>query len=174
MILETARLRLLPFSPEHLLALIEGVAPFEARFGLPAAAGLHEFMVSGEVSPTYLEKLRKARSADVWVHGFGVVHREDKCVIGSAAFKGPPDSNGIVEIAYGIVPGYEGRGYATEVAEALVAFAVVTGRVRLIRAHTRPTANASTRVLTKCRFQHVGEIVDPEDGPVWRWERSAG
>jgi [ribosomal protein S5]-alanine N-acetyltransferase len=25
-------------------------------------------------------------------------------------------------------------------------------------------------VLTKCRFERVGEVVDPEDGLVWRWE----
>jgi len=26
-------------------------------------------------------------------------------------------------------------------------------------------------VLTKCGFRHVADLVDPEDGPVWRWER---
>ena len=31
--------------------------------------------------------------------------------------------------------------------------------------------NASTRVLTKCGFRHIGQVIDPEDGPVWRWER---
>ena len=36
-----------------------------------------------------------------------------------------------------------------------------------------PEATASTRVLRKCGFVHIGEVVDPEDGPVWRWERSA-
>jgi [ribosomal protein S5]-alanine N-acetyltransferase len=42
-----------------------------------------------------------------------------------------------------------------------------------VRAHTRPTPNASTPVLTKCWFARVGDVVDPEDGPVWRWERAA-
>ncbi len=51
-------------------------------------------------------------------------------------------------------------------------FAANDPRVQLIRAHTRPEANASTRVLRKCGFVHIGEIIDPEDGPVWRWERS--
>src|SRR6266702_2366495 len=43
--------------------------------------------------------------------------------------------------------------------------------VRLVRAHTLPEENASTRVLLKCGFRHLGTVVDPEDGPVWRWER---
>jgi ribosomal-protein-alanine N-acetyltransferase len=46
-------------------------------------------------------------------------------------------------------------------------------RVRLVRAHTLPEPNASTRVLQKCGFVHVGEVMDPEDGRVWRWQRPA-
>jgi|SRR6267378_2525891 len=38
-------------------------------------------------------------------------------------------------------------------------------------AHTLPLSNPSTRVLQKCGFRHIGAVVDPEDGPVWRWER---
>jgi RimJ/RimL family protein N-acetyltransferase len=42
--------------------------------------------------------------------------------------------------------------------------------VRLVRAHTLPESNASTRVLTNCGFRKTAEVVDPDDGPVWRWE----
>jgi RimJ/RimL family protein N-acetyltransferase len=70
------------------------------------------------------------------------------------------------------VPGSEGRGYATEAAAALVDFAQRDARVRVVRAHTLPERNASTRVLTKCGFELRGEVIDPEDGLVWRWERT--
>jgi len=93
-------------------------------------------------------------------------------VIGGAGFKDPPDAEGMVEIAYGVVPAHQNNGYATEAAEALVSYAVKSGRVRTIRAHTLPQPNASTRVLTKCGFRRVGEVTDPEDGLVWRWEKS--
>ena len=92
-------------------------------------------------------------------------------MIGSAGFKGPPDSTGTVEIAYAIVPSFEGRGYAPEAATALVGFASASGQVRTVRAHTLPASNASTRVLLKCGFHHIDTVVDPEDGTVWRWER---
>jgi ribosomal-protein-alanine N-acetyltransferase len=172
--IDTASLRLLPFAPDQLLALREGVGQFETATGLRVADGLREFFVSDEVSPAWLERLRTSSGADPWLHGFAVVERASGSVIGSAGFKGPPDSAGMVEIAYGIVPSCQGRGYATEAAAALVAFARDDERVRLVRAHTLPTRNASTRVLAKCGFQHLGEVVDPEDGPVWRWERSPG
>ena len=172
MAIETVHLELIPYSPDHLLALIEGDERFEERFGLPAAEGLRAFIVSDEVSPAWLSRLRASSTADPWVHGFAIVHRESRSVIGNVGFKGPPDEQGMVEIAYGIVPAFQGRGYATEAAEAAVMFAFGNSRVRRVRAHTLPTPNASTRVLEKCGFEYTGEVVDPEDGLVWRWERN--
>ncbi len=171
MTLESVHLVLTPYLPTHLLALIESRERFEGCFGLPAADGLREFLVSDEVSPAWLAQLRKSQATDPWVHGFAIIHREERLVVGSVGFKGPPDNDGVVEIAYGIVPAFQGRGYATEAAEAGTAFAFADGRVRLVRAHTLPTRSASTRVLEKCGFMRTGQVEDPEDGPVWRWER---
>ena len=170
--IDTERLHLVPWAPAHLLALIEGVVQFERLSGMTIAAGLRDHLVSDEVSPAWLAMLRASTRADPWMHGYAIVHRASGSIIGSAAFKGPPNDEGVVEIAYGVAPSRQGHGYATEAAAALVAFASRVSGVRVIRAHTAPTANASTRVLAKCGFQSVGEIVDPEDGPVWRWERA--
>jgi RimJ/RimL family protein N-acetyltransferase len=172
MILETTRLRLHLFFPEHYLALLESAALFEQKFGMPIAEGLRDFYTSGEVSPAWIERLRVATVADPWEHGFAIVLRDKALVIGGAGFVGPPNQRGAVEIAYGIAPGFQGRGYATEAAEALVQFAINSGRVRLVYAHTRPTPNASTRVLTKCGFTRGADVMHPEDGLVWRWARS--
>ena len=170
--IDTARLRLLPHSPENLLALIEGVPQFEEKTGLVAAEGLRDFFESDDVSPVWLAQLRTSPAADPWALGFAVVHQDSGEVIGMGGFKGPPDGDGMVEIAYGIVPGYEGRGYATEVATALLAFALDDPRVRVVRAHTLPEPGPSPRVLTKCGFECLGEVVEPEDGTVWRWEHA--
>src|SRR5262249_50152961 len=91
-------------------------------------------------------------------------------MIGLCGFTGPPDADGIAEIAYSIAPAYQGRGYATETAQALVDYAVASGRVSVVRAHTLPETNASTRVLGKCGFKKTGTIVDPENNLVWEWE----
>jgi RimJ/RimL family protein N-acetyltransferase len=121
-----------------------------------------------EVSPDWLARLDA--SPDPWTLGFAVVHRANDIRIGSCGFKGPPSADGRVEIAYGIDADHQGKGYATEAAEALTAYAFRSGQVRVVMAHTLPEANASTRVLTKCGFRFVGEVTDPEDGLVWRWE----
>lgn len=174
MTIETPHLRLLPFTPAGLLALIEEPERFEDRFGVVAADGVRDLFVSGEVPQAWLDLLRTSSAADPWTYGFALVHKESLRVIGSGGFKGPPDATGVAEIAYGIVPAYEGQGLATEAARALSDFALGDPRVSTITAHTLPERNASTRVLEKSGFRYVGEVVDPEDGLVWRWERATG
>lgn len=162
----------MPIGPEHLRTLIEAPAQFAEGFGFPAAEGLRDFFVSDEVSSTWVDHLRTSSGANPWVFGFAAVEREADLVIGTAAFKGPPDEAGSVEIAYGVVPQFEGRGYATEAAEALLTFALADTRVAVVRAHTRSASNASARVLVKCGFADLDDVVDPEDGVVRRWERT--
>lgn len=169
--LETPSLFLTPHVPEHLRALIESSESYEQRSGMKPANGLRDFIVSDAVSPEWLATLESAAGADPWRFGFAVVHRESGMVIGNAGLTGPPDPDGVFEIAYGIVPEYQGRGYATEAAEALLAWVVRNGRVTTARAHTLPKRNASTRVLEKCGFRHVGEVNHPTDGLIWRWEK---
>lgn len=167
---ESGNIRLLPHTPEHLLALIEGTGVYESRFGLKVAAGLREFLLGPEVSAEFMARLKSAPTADPWKDGFAVVHVAENAVIGLCSFVGPPGNDEMVEIAYGIAPAYQNRGYAGEAARALVASAFASGRVRTIRAHTLPQRNASTRVLEKCGFTLIGEFTHPEDGEVWRWE----
>lgn len=126
-----------------------------------------------QLSADWLARVRSATSPDPWIHGFTIRKRGDDVVVGECGFKGPPDSDGIVEIAYGVHPDHQGRGYATEAAAALVAHAFTHQDVRVVRAHTLPESNASTGVLTKCGFQYTGEVMDPDDGLVWRWEKHA-
>jgi RimJ/RimL family protein N-acetyltransferase len=168
---ETRSLRLVPHTPEHLRALFKGPECYAQSSGMRPANGLSDFIVSDDVSPEWLVALESATGADPWRYGFAVIHRESGLVIGNASFTGPPDAEGMVEIAYGIVPDFQGRGYATEAANALVAWAAKNGRVSIARAHTLPERNASSRVLEKCGFQYVGEFTHPTDGLIWRWEK---
>jgi len=153
--METKNLKLVPQTPEEARAMVEAMTPSE----------------KAQVSADWLARLAALTSADPWRIGFNLVHRASNSVIGKAGFKGPPGEDGVVEIAYGVAPDHQGKGYATEAAQALVAYAWRSGRVRVVRAHTLPEPNASTRVLTKCGFRNIGEVIDPEDGRVWRWEK---
>lgn len=170
--METKNLKLVTLTPEQLRTLMTDASLYEQRYGLRLADGMKDFAASGEISPDYLAQLQAATEADPWKHGFAVVHRVDNLMIGMCGYKGPPGADGVVEIAYGIVPGYQGRGYATEAAQALIAYAFGSGRVRTVRAHTFAAVNASAHVLEKCGFKCLGKVIDPEDGVVWRWEKT--
>jgi RimJ/RimL family protein N-acetyltransferase len=123
-----------------------------------------------EMSAVFLQQVDLLTAPDPWVLGFTITLSSTGTVIGSCGFKGPPDPDGTVEIAYGIAPEHQGNGFATEAVDALVRFALEDPRVTVIRAHTFEAQNPSTRVLEKCGFQPRGAVIDPEGGSVWRWE----
>jgi [ribosomal protein S5]-alanine N-acetyltransferase len=152
--LQTRNLNLVLQTREEVRAKVEQMEPHE----------------KAEVSPAWLALLESSGPVDPWIHGFVLVHRTDGNTIGNCGFKGPPGADGVVEVAYGVAPEHQGKGYATEAAAALVSYALGTGQVRSVRAHTLPDSNASARVLTKCGFRRIGEVVEPDDGLVWRWE----
>ena len=152
--LHTERLRLVPSTPEKVRAQI---ARMDARD-------------KAELSAEWLTRLDAATTIDPWVLGFSIVLTATGGGIGTCGFKGPPDSEGMVEIAYGIAPEHQKQGYATEAAAELVRFALGSAQVRVVRAHTVEGAGASARVLEKCRFSSCGQVMEPDDGLVWRWE----
>jgi len=125
-----------------------------------------------EVSAEWLARIHGSSLVDPWTFGFSWVRRDGDIVVGKGGFKGSPSADGMVEIAYGVFPEHQGNGYATEGARLLVAWAFSSGQVRVVRAHTLAEANASARVLIKCGFVKLGEVMDPEDGRVWRWEKA--
>ena len=93
--------------------------------------------------------------------------------IGLCAFKSAPSESGEVEIAYMTFPAFERRGHATAMAAALTDIALAAG-VPTVIAHTLREENASNRALRRNGFAHAGEVEDPEDGLVWRWEKRDG
>ncbi len=155
MTLETPSLLLMAQTKEQVLASVEQMSVEDRR----------------QVSPEWLTLVESSSSLDPWIHGFVMLRRSDATRVGQCGFTGPPGPDGGVELAYGVDPKFQGQGYATEAAQGLTSFAGTDPRVRIVRAHTLPQENASTRVLTKCGFLRVGEGIDHEVGTVWKWER---
>lgn len=153
--LTTPRLKLVLQTPEEVLAWVASLPP----------------VVRAEVSADWLARVKVTAAGDPWSLTFAVRERTSDASVGGCGYKGPPDAAGMVEIAYGIDDECQGRGFATEAARALTEFAFANRLVRVVRAHTKPDNRASERVLEKCGFQQVGQVVDPEDGLVTRWER---
>jgi RimJ/RimL family protein N-acetyltransferase len=99
-----------------------------------------------------------------------IIHKQDTRLIGTAGFKGYPEPDGSVEIGYEIHPDYQGKGLATEAAQALIDDVKNRPGVLKIRAHTLAEENPSTSVLKKLGLRFVQEKIDIEDGKIWEWE----
>src|SRR5438128_9253686 len=95
LVMPTARLRLSLESTEAVLARVEAMSAVDRA----------------EVSAEWLARMRKAEPS-AWTHGFEMVDGMTGTVVGSCGYKGPPDSDRMVEIAYGVHPDQRGRGYA--------------------------------------------------------------
>lgn len=106
--------------------------------------------------------------------GYLVVDPGTSTVVGTCGFKTGPTDDGVVEIAYFTFPEFEGQGFATAMAAGLKELAERSSAVQRIIAHTLPERNPSTRILEKIGMRCIGEVDDPEDGLVWRWECSPG
>lgn len=169
MTIKTRNLIIVPHLPRHLRALIGGVEEFENTAGLSVADGLRDQLFTA--SAEFIARVETGKQPDPWQFGFAVIHKADNVLIGICGFPGPPDDNGVAEIAYTIAPAYQGKGYATEAAQVLIDFASSDPRVKTIRAHTLAESSGSTRVLEKCGFHRAGESVD-EGKVVWRWAKS--
>jgi RimJ/RimL family protein N-acetyltransferase len=135
----TARLSLLPPSPEHLEDLIRLKAD-EGAFGL---------MLHGTRTP---ERAREELEDDIefWrVRGYGtwsVFERGTGEFLGIAGLMERPDGRGVA-LRFALWPRCRGRGYAREAAAAALEFGHRAGGLSRIIAVARETNTASRAVL---------------------------
>ncbi len=167
MTVRTARLRLEPATRGQLRAFErDGEAGLLRTLGCLAAEGW--------AGPDALEAVGRAgayldehpEAADWWMHFF--FDADDGTLIGLGGYKHAP-AGGRVEIGYEFAPSRRRQGLATEAARGMVAHAFAQPDVDHVIAHTLAHETPSAGVLRKAGFRFDEEVVDPDDGPVWRW-----
>lgn len=167
MVIETENLRLISCDLEILEAAIQGNEMLSKKIQSIVPENWTEFGL--EAFQYSLERLKESEEERNW-WGYFPIHKLDNRLIGSGGYKGKPTHDGVVELGYEIIPDYRNRGLATEMTNGLIENAFKDYRVKSIIAHTLGQKNPSVSVLMKCGFKKVGEIDDPEDGLIWRWE----
>ena len=161
--IETERLRLVPCSVAAAQAAIEDRADFEASIGarVPAewpAEDLRDFL------PAYGQIVSEQAALAGW--GIWLMHLPaEQVLIGDIGFKGAPDASGTVEVGYSVLPGWRGRGYATEAVRALTGWAVQQPEVRRVTADCLEDNTASIRVLENSGLRQIGR-----DEHYLKWE----
>jgi ribosomal-protein-alanine N-acetyltransferase len=154
--------RIEPIRRDWAEALAQGDTVFAERFGIPVEAGWAGFP---EALPILLDAAR-AEVPGEW--GPQLFFDDDGALVGNGGWKGPPEQ-GTAELGYAVAPSRQRRGIATAVVRELIQRAGRAG-LSAVSAHTLAEENASTKVLQRCGFTRTAELMDPDEGPVWRWE----
>lgn len=165
--IDSSRIELIACDEEILLTAIESNEKLAELLKINVTENWTEF---GSQALIYsLNKIRENSDEYGWWTYLPILKNENT-LIGTCGYKGKANEVGMVEIGYEVKYDYRNRGFATEIAEALVNNAFLYKEVKLVQAHTLGEINHSTKVLEKCGFKKVEEIHDPEDGIIWRWE----
>jgi RimJ/RimL family protein N-acetyltransferase len=137
-VIETARLVLVPISPELAEAIVGGdLSGVRAAEGWPHASTLDPF--------------RAAVKRNVELPGWFVTL--NGVVIGDCHTHGAADADGDIEIGYGLAAPYRGLGYGTELVAGLSQWLLAQPGIRRVVARHVPTGNiASRRVLERAGF----------------------
>jgi RimJ/RimL family protein N-acetyltransferase len=161
-------IRFVKLPPAALDALIAGDL---AAAGAAAGQPLSDFLVAEK----WLWGLRRRQIAEdpagaEWI-ARAAVAEPGGMVVGHGGFHGPPDADGMVEVAYSVDPGYRRRGYAKAMLAALIERAAAEPAVKVVRASISPDNVASLATIAGFGFERVGEQWDDEDGLELLFER---
>ena len=161
-ILETQRLKLLPFT----LELKKATLADRARLAEMLEVEMPDAWPGADLLdalPFFIEAMEKDAAGLVW-DGI-IIHKVERIAIGGMGFHGAPDEAGMVEIGYNIIPAYEGQGYATEMARRVIDWAFHTPGIQVITAECLDDNIGSIRVLEKVGMRRL----TPE-GNMLKWE----
>ena len=156
--LRTERLRLAPLDAEEMRLLVEDWPALQHRLGAtPAPAWITDRQT---LSAALRHRDRMLREPDAWLWWtfWQVALAPDGESVGLVDFKGPPGPEGGVVIGCSFAPAHWGRGYATEAAGLLVAWALRHSSVRFIAAETDAANLGAQRVLRKLGFELVQRV----------------
>lgn len=154
-------IRFVALSPAVLTALIDGDLAAASK---AAGAPLTPFLLD----ESWLWRVRREQidrdpaSAD-WIARAAVAEPAG-IVVGHAGFHGPPDDEGVVEVAYSVDPAHRRKGYAKQMLRLLLQRVDADPAVTAVRASIRPDNVGSRATIAGFGFKKVGEQWDPQDG----------
>lgn len=164
--LETERLRIVALKPAQLALWVDDLSRLEnelqCSYQAEPMTGMFKKIVQGQLNST-----QNHQAQYLWHSFWFIIRKTDRVVVGSADFKDVPNTQGEVEIGYGLGRAFEHNGYMTEAVSAMCDWACRQDGVQHIIAETEVDGLASQRILQRCGF-----IEYARNDTVW-WRREA-
>jgi RimJ/RimL family protein N-acetyltransferase len=154
MIIETARLRLVPVPLAFISSSIDDRATLARETGAEVPPSWPPELWDDDAQQWCRRVLQQDPTTD-WIPRC-LVLREPHPVVCGVLGIGAPDADGRVIIGYGVLPEFRLRGYAAEALGGIVAWAFGDSCVRVIVGDTYPHLIASIRTMERNGFRHVG------------------
>ena len=164
MILSTERMELIALTPHQIQLWVDDLPTLEKELKV-TYQGEDLSGHFGNIVRSQALIAAEKKADYVWDTFWFFVEKTERIVMGSACFKGTPDSEGSVEIGYGISPDFERKGLTTEAVQALVSWAFLDYRVQIVRAETLKENLASQAIVKKC-----GMVYDRETEECYWWQ----
>ena len=101
------------------------------------------------------------------------VLKDNPIIIASAGFHDAPDSDGMIEIGFGVAKKYQGNSYGQEILHGMWSWVVNDPLVKTLRYTVSPDNLISQYIIKKLGFEYKGQQIDEKDGPEDIYELSA-
>lgn len=150
----TDRLKIITFEVQMIKALLEGPEQLEKLIPYQVPAE-YPMDVYKQFFPYKIERFSGYPEENIW-EGL-IINRENQTVIGDIGYKGGPDEKGEINLGYSVLPRFQGQGFATEAAAAMVEWGLAQPGVKKVTATCSPENTASIRVLQKAGLKQLRE-----------------
>ena len=159
--ISTPRLHIIPLSYDQLLTYLQANDLLETELGFKKTGRNISKDVKEMVESFTLPKIKESSATDFIFYTFWiVVEKSSRVIVAELGFKGPPNGEGAVEIGYGTMPGYEGKGYMTEAVAGMIEWAKERKDLNMIMASIDENNIASIRIVQKNNFKPLGKKED--------------
>jgi len=163
--IRTARLDLIAGGATVLRAELEGRESLETVLGFRIPRTWPPELYDIDAIRWMLTRLEEDSGFEAWRFRYFVLRGSSESAgpvaVGAGGYKGPPTSEGMVEIGYSILANYQRRGFASEAVRGLLDNAYAHGDVTSVIAETLPELEPSIGVLRNAGFELVGDGSEP-------------
>ena len=125
---------------------------------------MHEYMDSKpdesvEETEVYIDRMVNGIAANKWII-WAIEHKVSKKVIGSISIWNIDKEKGVAELAYGIIPDYQGKGLMKEALLSAVGYGFNVMKLKSLDAYTEEKNIRSIKLLDSCKFKVVDKVDD--------------